>query len=264
MTASPSLVLRHVALVTRDLSRLLPFYRDTLGFTTRQPDAHTLTLHFSPAAPAVITFTENPAALTPQTPVAGLFHLALLVPDRAALAAALGRLVARHQPIEGLSDHGVSEAIYLADPDGNGLEIYRDRPRAQWPTSGEQVAMVTVPLDGRALLREQPTPPPAAPLAQATLGHLHLQVTALDAAKNFYVRELGMTVRQDSYTGAVFMAADGYHHHLAVNTWSHPAQRPAGPLTGLTGFTVALQRTSSVKSLDDPDGIRVTLEPLGA
>lgn len=259
---SSSFVLRSIALVTRRIDGVLPFYRDALGLVARRPDARTLTLHFSPTAPAIITFTEDPAAREPAGRVAGLFHIALLVPDRAALAAVFARLIERHQPLEGLSDHGVSEALYLADPDGNGVEIYRDRPRAEWPMDGDRVAMVTRALDHRALLRELPSPPPAAPLASATFGHLHLSVTALEPARKFYTGQLGLEVRQDNFPGALFMAADGYHHHVATNVWGSPGPRGAGQLTGLAGFTAASRRAAAPQALTDPDGIRVALEPL--
>ena len=264
MESSRHFVLRHVTLITRQVERVLPFYRDTLGLVARRPDARTLTLHASPTAPVLITFTEDPAARAPTGRVAGLFHLALLVPDRPALAAVLARLLEYHQPLEGLSDHGVSEAIYLADPDGNGVEIYRDRPRAEWPVDGDKVAMVTRALDPRGLLREAPEPPPAAPLAQATLGHVHLSVTSLAAAEKFYTGRLGLALRQDNYPGARFLAADGYHHHVAVNTWGQPAPRGPDPATGLAGFAAATTRVDTIQTLSDPDGIRVTLEPLGA
>ena len=260
----PTFILRHVALVTRQIARVLPFYRDTFGLVARQPDAHTLTLHFSAGTPAVITFTEDPAAAEPTARVAGLFHIAILVPDRPTLATVLARLIEHHQPIEGLSDHGVSEAIYLSDPDGNGLEIYRDRPRAEWLMAGEQVAMVTHALDHRGLLRELPSPVPAAPLAHATFGHIHLSVTAIAPAKKFYTGELGLAVRQDTYPSALFLAADGYHHHVAVNVWGDPAPRGPARLTGLTGFTAATSRVTASRTLADPDGIRVTLEPLSS
>ncbi len=262
MSSGSTFALRHVTLVTRDLGRILPFYRDALGLIARQPDARTVTLHFSAGAPAIITFTADPAAVEPTARVAGLFHLAILVPDRPTLAAVLARLIEHRQPIEGLSDHGVSEAIYLADPDGNGIEIYRDRPRAEWPMAGEQVAMVTRALDHRGLLSELPSPLPAAPLAQATFGHLHLSVSALEPARKFYLNELGLAVRQDNYPGALFLAADGYHHHVAVNTWGNPAPRGPQRLTGLGGFTAATSRVQVPRTLTDPDGNSVTLEPL--
>ena len=262
MPSAATFALRSVSLVTPRLGGVLPFYRDTLGLVDRRPDARTLTLHASAAAPAVITFTEYPTAAAPAERVAGLFHLALLVPDRPTLAAVLARLIAYDQPIEGLSDHGVSEAIYLSDPDGNGIEIYRDRPRTEWPMAGDKVAMVTRALDARGLLRELPVPPPAAPLASAVLGHVHLSVTALAPAAGFYAAELGLAVRQDDYPGALFLAADGYHHHVAVNTWGSPAARGPAPRTGLAGLTAATTRVSSTRTLADPDGNRVTLEPL--
>ena len=110
---SSSFSLRSVSLVTRKIDGVLPFYRDTLGLVARRPDARTLTLHFNAAAPAVITFTEDPNAREPAGRTAGLFHIALVVPDRPALAAVLARLIEARQPLEGLSDHGVSEAFYV-------------------------------------------------------------------------------------------------------------------------------------------------------
>ncbi|MFI5358348.1 MAG: glyoxalase, partial [Opitutales bacterium] len=107
-----------------------------------------------------------------------------------------------------------------------------------------------------------PAPPPGAPLAHATLGHVHLQVTSLAPAGKFYTGDLGLAIRQDDYPGALFLAADGYHHHLAVNTWGHSAPRGTALLTGLAGFAAATTRVSSPRTLTDPDGIRVTLEPL--
>lgn len=258
--AKPTFVLKHVELITRDRSRLVAFYRDALGFVARENGSQ-LTLHFTPDAPPAITFIEDRAALEANDRVAGLFHIALLLPDRATLAAALARLLEHHQPIDGLSDHGVSEAIYLSDPDGNGLELYRDRARSDWPMAGDHVAMVTLPLEPNNLLRDRLAKAPASPLTHATLGHIHLRASVIDASQNFYTKELGLAIRQDNYTGAVFMAADGYHHHVAVNNWGHPAQRPGGPISGLLGFTAASSRVTEPISLDDPDGIRVTLEP---
>ncbi|MDB6092451.1 MAG: Glyoxalase/bleomycin resistance protein/dioxygenase [Verrucomicrobia bacterium] len=257
-----SFILRDVTLVTRSIAKVLPFYRDTLGLVARERDGKTLELGFSDAAPPVITFVENASAIAPANRVAGLFHLALLVPDRPALAGVLAQLVERRQPLEGLSDHGVSEAIYLSDPDGNGLEVYRDRPREEWPMNGERVAMVTRALDPRGLLRELAGPRPPSPLARAAFGHLHLQVTSLAPARKFYLEEMGLAVRQDDYPGAVFMAADGYHHHIAINTWGNPAKRPAGELTGLRSFSAGMKAISAASELADPDGIQVTLAPL--
>jgi catechol 2,3-dioxygenase len=124
--------------------------------------------------------------------------------------------------------------------------------------------MYTAALDHRALLQELPAAPLAASLAHATLGHVHLQVSDLAAARKFYTAEIGLAVRQDSYPDAVFMAADGYHHHVAINTWGHPGKRGIGPLTGLVGFTAATTRVTSSNELVDPDGIHVKLEPLGS
>ena len=241
---------------------MLPLYRDTLGLIARQPDASTLHLHFSADQPAVITFTEDHTAVKPIARVAGLFHIAILVPDRPALAAVLARLIEKRQPIEGLSDHGVSEAIYLSDPDGNGIEIYRDRPRSEWPMNGDRVAMTTLALDHRDLMQQLPSPVPAAPLEHATLGHIHLQVSDLAASRKFYTGDLGLAIRQDTYPEALFMAADGYHHHVAINTWGHPARRGGERITGLVGFSAATTRGQLSRTLVDPDGLTIDLKAL--
>ncbi len=256
-----SFTLRNVRLVTRSIAHVLPFYRDILALVPSQPDAKTLDLSFLAGTAPVISFTEDATAAAAGN-AAGLFHLALLVPDRPTLAAVLARLIAQRQPIEGLSDHGVSEAIYLSDPDGNGIEIYRDRPRGEWPMRGEKVAMVTRPLDHRGLLRDLPSTTMPAPLATSTLGHLHLRASDLGTTRQFYTGKLGLAVRQDDYPGAVFMAADGYHHHIAANVWGNPGRRPDSKITGLAGFRAGTLRLRENESLVDPDGVLVALEPL--
>lgn len=176
----------------------------------------------------------------PQAP--GLYHAAILLPTRAELARVLRHLVERRWPLLGASDHGVSEALYLTDPEGNGLELYVDRPRTHWPrtTTGE-LAMVTEPLDLRDLLHElqrDPSPWSRMP-GDARIGHVHLQVSSLDRAERFYVELLGFSVTQRSYPGALFVAVDGYHHHLGLNIWNSRRAAPAPPGSrGLVRFSI--------------------------
>jgi catechol 2,3-dioxygenase len=131
-------------------------------------------------------------------------------------------------PIAGASDHGVSEAIYLSDPDGNGVELYADRPRAQWGWQNGQISMVTTPLDLENLLTSIDTKAATTdPSTQPDLGHIHLHVDDLLRAERFYNEFLGLAVTQRSYPGALFFAAGGYHHHIGANVWAGKTAAPA-------------------------------------
>ena len=161
----------------------------------------------------------------------GLFHLAILVPDRAELARSLQRLAGAGWRLTGASDHLVSEALYLRDPEGNGIEIYRDRPREEWRRDGDELAMATLPLDLESVLGEleQDEAPANGMPAGTTMGHVHLQVADIPPVEGFYNGALGLDVMVRSYPGALFLAAGGYHHHLGLNTWqSQGAPRSAG------------------------------------
>lgn len=167
----------------------------------------------------------------------GLYHFALLLPDRSSLGGVARRLLEQRWTLDGASDHGVSEALYLHDPEGNGVELYRDRPRETWPLAQGQVAMTSAPLDIDDLLA---TAPGAAPLHPETrFGHVHLHVTDLDDGERFYEGTLGLAVTQRSYPGALFLAAGGYHHHVGLNTWGQGRRAPDGA-TGLVRYAWAL------------------------
>ena len=237
-----------VRLRVADLDRSLAFYRDLLGFTVWERHDRRALLVADPNAPApapLIILEAQPGA-RPQPPgTAGLYHFATLVPDRRRLALLLRRLAEAGWPLQGLSDHGVSEAIYLADPDGNGLELYADRPREQWPMQNGRLAMVTRPLDVRNLLAELAKAPLRSDgpvLDPATrIGHVHLRVSSLERAETFYHGLIGFEVTQRNYPGALFLAAGGYHHHLGVNVWSSAGGPPAPPdCCGLLDFAILL------------------------
>ncbi|WP_299430924.1 VOC family protein [uncultured Meiothermus sp.] len=252
-----TLALAGLTLRVQSLERQLAFYRDLLGLEVIHSQGHqtdlaprgqqfTLTLLHQPSAP-----------LRPQ-PTLGLYHFALLLPSRPALAAIFRRLVEAGYPhFQGASDHGVSEALYLADPEGNGIELYRDRPRADWPFRGDRLAMVSEPLDLDALLLESPLGATLEP--QTTLGHLHLHVGNLDEAQTFY-QGLGMALIPRDYPGARFLAADNYHHHLGINLWARGRTAPADS-TGLLAYRVALEGRPA-QTLTDPNGALVEIVPL--
>ena len=259
---SPSLHITSIHLRVRDLARSLDFYVRQLGFVIVTSDATTATLATAPAAPALLQLTAAPTAPVAPADAAGLFHAALLFPDRGALGRWLRRAADLSVSFDGFSDHGVSEAIYFNDPDGNGLEFYFDRPSTQWPkSSGGDLSMFTHPLDLPGLLAAGAVPvsPDTPPLAGARWGHLHLRVTDLDRTESFYNATLGTTLMQRFGDSARFLAADGYHHHLGLNTWTRSRRaQPAGVL-GLAVATFAHRGTTAPQTLHDPDGIALRL-----
>jgi catechol 2,3-dioxygenase len=225
-----------VHLRTRNLERAVGFYTGTLGLRSVERTGRKVALSPTENAPAMIVLSEASKAKPRPARATGLYHLAIRYPTRRDLAHAVHRLMRVEYPIQGASDHQVSEAIYLTDPDENGVELYADRPRSQWAWRDGQVAMTTEPLDIDNLLAS--TKGQLAPFnvpPQADLGHIHLHVADLLAAERFYHEFLGLAVTQRSYPGALFFSVGGYHHHLAVNTWAGNQPPPANSL-GLIGY----------------------------
>ncbi|MFG1317102.1 VOC family protein [Xanthobacter autotrophicus] len=239
-TAPHDLALGAVALSSRDPERLIPFYRDGVGLDVLSTGE---TVVLGAGGRPLVEITRRSDASPAPVRAPGLFHMAIRVPDRASLAARL--LALHHMGLRmGASDHLVSEALYVDDPDGNGIEIYRDRPADEWPRSVDgTIAMATLPLDLNALARE--APPVAQPAPAGTdMGHVHLKVSDLEAARRFWVDTVGLTIMA-RYPGALFVSADGYHHHLGLNTWqSSGAPEPAAGTAGLDHFTVRLPQAS--------------------
>ncbi|CAN5502062.1 catechol 2,3-dioxygenase [soil metagenome] len=229
-----------VALTVADLGRSLAFYQDVLGYTTHKVSSDSVWLSAG-SEHADFILHERPGAMPKPRRTSGLFHAAILLPSRRDLARIVQQLAAQGWPIGGASDHGVSEALYLDDPDGNGLEIYTDRPRESWPRSGEQVAMTTEPLDFDSLMGELgETEPGWMGIPDGTtIGHIHLQVSNLEDSARFYTDILGFETMQDTYPDALFVAAGGYHHHIGMNVWAGPGVPPQPENSaGLTRFTV--------------------------
>jgi catechol 2,3-dioxygenase len=250
-----------VHLTVTDLDRSVAFYQDALGLRQRSRDDAVAAL--GAGEEDLVVLHEDPRA-GPAGRHAGLYHFALLFPSRAELARAVQRLSVTRTAISGASDHGVSEAIYLPDPDGNGIELYADRPRAAWPPpgEGERVGMFTRALDVDDLLAtiagEEPVRHAGPGLR---MGHVHLHVGDLDAARAFYADRLGFEV-MTTYPGALFLAAGGYHHHVGVNTWRGEGVGPAPAGTvGLREWTLLLDAPALAARglagggvLEDPSG----------
>jgi len=231
-----------VRLTASDLARSRAFYEHALGLRASEQGDGTLAFGVAAEQP-LVELRGDSSAPDLDRRAAGLFHLAILVPTRADLAQALARLAEARWPLDGASDHLVSEALYLSDPDGNGIEIYRDRPREEWRREGGQLAMATLPLDIDSVLGELSPGGDLQALAPAgtQIGHVHLQVADLDEAERFYNGILGFDVMVRGYPGALFVSAGGYHHHIGLNTWnSRGAAPPAPGAIGLRNFEIKL------------------------
>jgi catechol 2,3-dioxygenase len=217
-----------VHLTVADLERSLAYYRDAVGLDVRGRDAGRASLGAGNAE--LLVLVEEPGA-RPAPRHTGLFHFALLLPGRADLARWLAHAARARVPLAGMSDHYVSEAVYLGDPDGHGIEIYADRPREVW--EGQVMArMTTEPLDVNGLLTELDDPATASfdGLAAGTvMGHVHLQVASTEDAIVFYRDVLGFEVMAELVPSAAFFAAGGYHHHVGANTWRSRGATPPPP-----------------------------------
>jgi catechol 2,3-dioxygenase len=215
-----------VHLTVSDLARSLAYYERVVGLQLHE--RHNGVARLGAGGEDLVVLYEQLGA-EPAPRNTGLFHFALLVPSRHDLARWLLHAANAQIPLEGMSDHFVSEAIYLRDPDWHGIEIYRDRPRSEWEREGEFMRIGTIPLDVRALMSALEGAEPEferMPLG-TTMGHVHLQVADIPAAEHFYTDVLGFDVQARYGTQATFVSAGGYHHHLGANTWNSRGASPA-------------------------------------
>jgi catechol 2,3-dioxygenase len=247
----PSTSMGTVRLTVSDLSRSRNFYEQATGLRASERDDGTLALSVPGEAP-LIELRGDASASPLDRGATGLYHMAILMPTRRDLAHALARVAQARWPLDGASDHLVSEALYLSDPDGNGIEIYRDRPREEWRKVDGELAMSTLPLDLRSVLAEIPGDGEIEPMAPSgtRMGHVHLQVSDLDSSEAFYAGILGFDVMVRGYPGALFVAAGGYHHHIGLNTWhSRGANPPPTGATGLRSFEVRLPSPAALEAV---------------
>lgn len=237
----------HIGAVTlrvHDLSTLTAFYREGIGLAVIEAGAGFTTL----GVDGEVLVRLEQGATRPTSP-AGLFHIAILLPSRTDLADWLGRAAATRIALEGASDHLVSEALYLSDPEGNGIEIYRDRPRADWPRRDGAIKMATDRLDLEALLAEARSGNYSGMPSGTRIGHIHLRVGDTGQAESFYVGLLGFDLMV-RYPGASFMASGGYHHHIAGNVWNSRGAglRQAGE-AGLASFELVARAPSDFEAM---------------
>jgi catechol 2,3-dioxygenase len=249
----PDTSIGKVRLRVADLGDLTTFYERVVGLQSVEYGGDVTRLGAADGE-SLIELVGAPDASPAPSFSTGLFHLAILVPDRAELARSLQRVAGAGWRLTGASDHLVSEALYLQDPEGNGIEIYRDRPREEWRRNGDELAMATLPLDLEGVLGEleadelQANGMPGG----TTMGHVHLQVADIPAAERFYNRGLGLDVMVRSYPGALFLSAGGYHHHLGLNTWqSQGAPPPPEGSLGLDRYELVLPSAAERDSAAD-------------
>jgi len=214
-----------VHLLVSDLPRSLGYYERVIGLRPLAVEPERAVLGSHDERPLVELQTRR--GVTPARRGAfGLYHFAILLPDRAALGRFAAHIASRGIRV-GMADHLVSESLYLWDPDGLGIEVYADRPRSAWKRNGNELAMATDPLDIDNVIAEGAGATWEGAPAGTTMGHVHLHVGSLDTAEAFYHRAIGFDQTVWSYPGALFMSAAGYHHHLATNVWSSgPAPAP--------------------------------------
>jgi catechol 2,3-dioxygenase len=237
-----------MALAVADLARSIDYYRRRFGMEMLEQEKQRAAL--GAGGRRLLELEERPGAKR-DPDAADLFHFALRVPSRPALARQLARLLATDTRLTGASDHSVSEALYLRDPDGHGIEIYRDRPRATWYRNG-RVHMGTTALDLDDLLKEAPASAgdQEGLDPDTVIGHVHLETCDLDRSTDFYVDRLGFAVTAER-PGASFMSKGGYHHHVAVNTWggkSRPADDHPGRI-GMLWFEIQVPDRSGLAAL---------------
>ncbi len=267
-----------VRLTVGNLFLMSSFYQDVIGLSVIRQESHSVVLGVDDDV--ILELIAMPSGeLVANRP--GLFHLAILLPDRTHLAAWFRHLLESGHQLSGAADHLVSEALYLADPEGNGIEIYADRPRGEWRHESGRIKMATNRLDLQALFNDAGKEAWEGRLpVSSSLGHVHLQVNDLAAGLHFYESVLGLE-HMTSYPGAEFLAAGGYHHHVGINTWnSAGSEKRSEELLGLKSFSLLLPDEGEIKQiidratgngfdistsddvpvLSDPSGNNITLE----
>ena len=247
MVIAPATTIGEVQLIVADLKRSTLFYQERLGFKLLGEQADQAVLG---AGERRLVVLNEKSGAKPRPPggegsrMTGLYHFAVLLPNRRALAQLLLHLAEDETAFQGAADHGVSESLYLTDPDGNGIELYSDRRRSEWPADDlGKLQMGTDELDVDNLVMElKDGALPWSGLPDKTvIGHVHLHVADLQAAEQFYTRVLGFKLTQRYGSGAIFVSAGGYHHHIGLNTWAGVgAPPPPEDVAGLRWFEVLL------------------------
>jgi catechol 2,3-dioxygenase len=249
-----------VALRVSDVDRSIDWYGRVVGLALRERENGRATLGAPDGGPVLLELRAAERPGTAPRSAAGLFHTAFRYPTRSQLGAALRRIVTGRESFTGASDHAVSEALYLDDPDGIGVEIYRDRPRDEWPPPrpGDRVFMTTEPLDVDGVLAAAEGDLPDA-AAGTDVGHVHFKVADVEQAVAFWTQEVGMELMARYGADAAFIADAGYHHHVGANSWySRGAALEPRDGPGLEHVVIA---GAPARTLPTPDCVEIAFEP---
>lgn len=231
----PTVYVGEVNINVTDLEKALTFYQNIIGFKVLEKTEESAVLTADGKTP-LLTLEQPSDVLPKEQKTTGLYHFAILLPSRSDLSAFLKHMIQTRTPI-GAADHYVSEALYLSDPDGNGIEVYHDRPASEWSWTDGQVAMATEQLDGDGILAESSQQWTSLP-ENTVMGHIHLHVADLKDTEEFYINGLGFQV-VTNYPGALFTSTGDYHHHIGLNVWNGiGAKAPAKNSAGLNWFTL--------------------------
>jgi len=238
-----------VDLKVQDLQRSLTFYKEVIGFRVLEQTEKSAKL--TADGKTTLLSIEQPEDVIPkQGRTAGLYHFALLLPNRADLGRVLKHLLEVGYPLQGASDHLVSEALYLADPDGNGIEIYTDRPASDWDWNNNSVVMATEQMDAESVLAEGLNGSWHGLPEGTVMGHIHLHVSELGKTEEFYTKGLGFEVVCRYGSQALFISSGKYHHHIGLNTWNGVgAPVPPANSVGIESYTLILPNEESVNEM---------------
>ncbi|MFB9761278.1 VOC family protein [Ectobacillus funiculus] len=271
---APNTFVGQVNLKVQHLDRALAFYQQVIGFKVLEQTEQTANL--TADGKTTLLSLEQPENVVPKHGrTTGLYHFALLLPNRADLGRILKHFIQVGYPLQGASDHLVSEALYLADPDGNGIEIYADRNSSGWNWNNGEVVMATEPVDAESLLTEGQGESWTTLPADTIMGHIHLHVSELKKTEEFYIQGLGFEVVNRYGNQALFISTGKYHHHIGLNTWNGVgAPPPPAHSVGLESFTLLLSdeetrntviaRLQSIgAAVKEKNGSFVTLDPSG-
>lgn len=269
---APDISLGKVTLTVTDLARSLEYYTNHIGLRVLAQDGDIAWLG---AGDDPLLELRACADARADSGASGLYHFALLVSSRQELARTLQHLLDTQTPIDGASDHAVSEALYLSDPDGHGIEIYRDRDQSDWYDENGNFLLTTMRLDVEGVMDELGEPEAWTGMdPQTVIGHVHLQVGNVAAAQDFYVNVIGLNHMAD-YPSATFLSAGGYHHHLGANQWQSAGRgQPAPTRARLLSYTICLPDQQSSDTLwerihaaaapvEEWEGTPVVLDPAG-
>ncbi len=250
--------LRRVGLRVQDIAACVAYYRQ-LGLTIVRDERDQQgggSVGLGVGSREVLSLRALPGGHPRPPHTAGLYHFALLVPDEGELGSFLKHRIDQHLPIDGASDHLVSQALYLSDPEGNGIEVYADRPRETWRFRDGQLVMDTIRLNASALLQKAQPFDGFSPGLR--LGHMHLNVGNLEQSLAFY-QTLGMRLMVGLAGQADFLSWDGYHHHLGINLWAGRNVRPVEPDAFGIDFYEIHRAGLHPATLQDPDGVTVVV-----